>query len=147
MSALGDALGDKSIKLSVSASTWTEAITLAGDALELSGRTTAEYTRAMIEAFEELGPYMVIAPGIALAHARPSANVLSTGLSLVVLSESVKFGSERFDPVRIVFGLAALDHDGHIDLMAGLSELLLDDTKVNMLLQSDNESEVRRLLG
>ncbi len=147
MSALGDALGDKSIKLSVSASTWTEAITLAGDALELSGRTTAAYTRAMIEAFEELGPYMVIAPGIALAHARPSANVLSTGLSLVVLSESVKFGSERFDPVRIVFGLAALDHDGHIDLMAGLSELLLDDTKVNMLLQSDNESEVRRLLG
>ena len=147
MSALGDALGDKSIKLSVSASTWTEAITLAGDALELSGRTTAEYTRAMIEAFEELGPYMVIAPGIALAHARPSANVLSTGLSLVVLSESVKFGSERFDPVRIVFGLAALDHDGHIDLMAGLSELLLDDTKVNMLLQSDNESEVRTLLG
>lgn len=114
MSALGDALGDKSIKLSVSASTWTEAITLAGDALELSGRATAAYTRAMIEAFEELGPYMVIAPGIALAHARPSANVLSTGLSLVVLSESVKFGSERFDPVRIVFGLAALDHDGHI---------------------------------
>lgn len=33
------------------------------------------------------------------------------------------------------------------DLMAGLSELLLDDTKVNMLLQSDNESEVRTLLG
>lgn len=147
MSALGDALGDNSIKLSASASSWTQAITLAGDALEQSGRTTAAYTRSMIEAFEELGPYMVIAPGIALAHARPSANVLATGLSLVVLSESVEFGSERFDPVRIVFGLAAVDHDGHIDLMAGLSELLLDDTKVNMLLQSDNESEVRRLLG
>ncbi len=147
MSALNDALGQNAIQLAVSASTWSEAITLAGNGLELSGRSTSEYTRAMISAFEELGPYMVIAPGIALAHARPSSEVLSTGLSLVVLESSVEFGSERFDPVRIVFGLAAIDHDGHIDLMAGLSELLLDETKVNMLLQSDNESEVRRLLG
>ncbi len=147
MSALGEALGENSIKLAATANSWSEAITLAGDALELSGRSTAEYTQAMLMAFEELGPYMVIAPGIALAHARPSVSVLSTGLSLVLLSESVAFGSERFDPVRIVFGLAAVDHDGHIDLMAGLSELLLDETKVNMLLQSDNEAEVRRLLG
>lgn len=147
MSALGDALGENSIHLLVSATNWSEAIDFAGQALVRSGRSTDEYTKAMIQAFQELGPYMVIAPGIALAHARPSKEVISTGLSLVVLNEAVEFGSERFDPVRIVFGLAALDHDGHIDLMAGLSELLLDESKVNMLLQSENESEVRRLLG
>lgn len=147
MSVITQALGENSIHLAARAASWSEAITLAGNALERSGRTTTEYTSAMIAAFEELGPYMVIAPGIALAHARPSSQVLSTGLSLVVLDNAVEFGSERFDPVQIVFGLAATDHDGHIDLMAGLGELLLDETKVNMLLQSDNEDEVRRLLG
>lgn len=147
MSVLGDAFGENSIHLLVSATNWSEAIDFAGQALVRSGRSTDEYTKAMIQAFQELGPYMVIAPGIALAHARPSKEVISTGLSLVVLNEAVEFGSERFDPVRIVFGLAALDHDGHIDLMAGLSELLLDESKVNMLLQSENEREVRRLLG
>lgn len=147
MSAITDALANNSIRLQVSATNWSEAIELAGVALEQSGRSTAEYTKDMLSAFVELGPYMVIAPGIALAHARPSKEVLSTGLSLVTLAEPVEFGSERFDPVRIVFGLAALDHDGHIDLMAGLGELLLNETKVNMLLQSVDEAELRRQLG
>lgn len=147
MSAITDALANNSIRLQVSATNWSEAIELAGMALEQSGRSTAEYTKGMLSAFVELGPYMVIAPGIALAHARPSKEVLSTGLSLVTLAEPVEFGSERFDPVRIVFGLAALDHDGHIDLMAGLGELLLNETKVNMLLQSVDEAELRRQLG
>lgn len=147
MSAITDALAPNSIRLQVRATNWSEAIELAGLALEQSGRSTAEYTKSMQEAFVELGPYMVIAPGIALAHARPSKEVLSTGLSLVTLAEPVEFGSERFDPVRIVFGLAALDHDGHIDLMAGLGELLLNETKVNMLLQSVDEAELRRQLG
>jgi PTS system ascorbate-specific IIA component len=101
----------------------------------------------MVDAFEELGPYMVIAPGIALAHARPSAEVLSTGLSLVTLSESVHFGNTTNDPVSLVIGLAATDHDGHIDLMAALSELLMDVMKVNMLLQATNLEEVRTLFS
>ena len=101
----------------------------------------------MIKSFEELGPYMVIAPGIALAHARPSEAVLETGLSLVTLATPVEFGSQSNDPVSLVIGLAAKDHDSHIDLMAALSELLMDDEKVNLLLNATNEVEVRRYLS
>jgi PTS system ascorbate-specific IIA component len=90
---------------------------------------------------------MVIAPGIALAHARPSEAVLGTGLSLITLSEPVVFGSEANDPVRLVIGLAAVDHDSHIDLMAALSDLLMDVMKVNMLLQAENVEQVRELLS
>jgi len=147
LSAITNALGEGSIILQAKVGSWREAFELAGDALVASKRTTANYTKAMVSAFDELGPYMVIAPGIALAHARPSADVLASGLSLVTLVNGVEFGSARFDPVRIVFGLAAVDHDGHIDLMASLSELLMDETKVNKLLQSDNEAEVRKLIG
>jgi PTS system ascorbate-specific IIA component len=101
----------------------------------------------MIQAFEELGPYMVVAPGIALAHGRPSESVLATGLSLVTLSTPVVFGSPSNDPVSLVIGLAAVDHDSHIDLMAGLSELLMSNESVNFLLNARNESEVRTYLG
>ncbi len=100
----------------------------------------------MIQAFEELGPYMVIAPGIALAHGRPSEAVLATGLSLVTLSTPVVFGSTANDPVSLVIGLAAVDHDSHIDLMAALSELLMSEETVNLLLKATNESEVRTYL-
>ena len=144
---LNQAFAEGSILVRAQASNWKQALELAGSALERSHRTTNEYTKAMVAAFEELGPYMVIAPGIALAHARPSAEVLSTGLSLVTLSESVHFGNTTNDPVSLVIGLAATDHDGHIDLMASLSELLMDVMKVNMLLQATNLEEVRTLFS
>lgn len=144
---VNNALGVGSILLQQRADDWRECFQLAGNALVASKRVTETYIQEMIDAFEELGPYMVIAPGIALAHARPSKSVLETGLSLVTLSEPVVFGSINNDPVRLVIGLAAVDHDSHIDLMAALSELLLDETKVNILLQTDKEPEVRKTLS
>lgn len=145
-SVLEQALGQGSIKLQQSCSTWRETFELAGLGLVESSRTTSSYTQEMIQAFEELGPYMVIAPGIALAHGRPSESVLETGLSLVTLSTPVVFGSTANDPVSLVIGLAAVDHDSHIDLMAALSELLMSEENINLLLKATNESEVRTYL-
>ena len=146
-SVLEQALGQGSIKLQQSCVSWRETFELAGLGLVESSRTTSSYIQEMIQAFEELGPYMVIAPGIALAHGRPSESVLETGLSLVTLSTPVVFGSTSNDPVSLVIGLAAVDHDSHIDLMAALSELLMSEDTVNSLLRATNESEVRSYLS
>jgi PTS system ascorbate-specific IIA component len=142
-----NALGQGSIKLQQTCFTWKDSFEVAGAGLVESKRTTAQYTQEMIQAFEELGPYMVVAPGIALAHGRPSESVLATGLSLVTLSTPVVFGSPSNDPVSLVIGLAAVDHDSHIDLMAALSELLMSNESVNFLLNATNESEVRTYLS
>jgi PTS system ascorbate-specific IIA component len=126
---------------------WKESFQVAGSALVESKRTTEDYIQEMIQAFEELGPYMVIAPGIALAHGRPSVSVLETGLSLVTLSNPIEFGHSSNDPVSLVIGLAAVDHDSHIDLMSALAELLMSEETVNLLLNATNESEVRSYLS
>ena len=102
------AFAEGSLAVSVSAADREQAIRASGELLVSSGRVTAEYVEQMLAAVEEFGPYIVIAPGIALAHARPSEAVLETGLSLAVLAAPVEFGSHN-DPVRLVFGLAALD--------------------------------------
>jgi PTS system ascorbate-specific IIA component len=146
-SVLLKALGQGSIKLQQPCLSWKESFEVAGAALVESNRTTAQYTQDMIQAFEDLGPYMVIAPGIALAHARPSSSVIETGLSLVTLATPIEFGSASNDPVSLVIGLAAVDHDSHIDLMAALSELLMSNESVNFLAQAVNESEVRTYLS
>ncbi len=146
-SVLLQAFGQGSIKLSQECLSWRESFEVAGAALVESKRTTSSYTQEMIQAFEELGPYMVIAPGIALAHGRPSESVLETGLSLVTLKTPIEFGSSTNDPVSLVIGLAALDHDSHIDLMAALSELLMSEETVNLLLNATNESDVRSYLS
>lgn len=135
-----------SLAVAVGATSRDEAIRAAGDLLVVSGRVTPAYIEQMVAAVEEFGPYIVIAPGIALAHARPSEAVLQTGLSLAVLAEPVEFGSHN-DPVRLVFGLAAVDHDGHVGVLAQLAERLTDEEYVNSLLNASTVSQLRALVG
>ena len=136
LAALSSGFAPNSIEVGVVAESREAAIVRVGELLVASGRTTAGYTGEMLDALDELGPYFVIAPGIAIAHARPSESVLSAGLSLVVLASPIEFGSDHNDPVRLVFGLCAKDHDGHIEVLAGLAEVLSDEAKVNFLLNA-----------
>ena len=83
--SISSLLPDRAIWIGADATDWRDAIRRAGDALIASGAVTHAYTDEMIATVESLGPYIVIAPGIALAHSRPSPAVLRTGLSLVLL--------------------------------------------------------------
>ncbi|WP_437071231.1 PTS sugar transporter subunit IIA [Streptomyces sp. enrichment culture] len=65
------------------------------------GISTAEYTEAMVRNVEEDGPYIVLAPGFALARTRPFEAVLKTGMSWVRLASPVAFGHETKDPVHL----------------------------------------------
>ena len=143
---LAEAFAEDSIRVLAVALDREHAIELAGDLLVASGRVTPEYTNAMIEVLESHGPYFVIAPGIALAHSKPADSVLSTGLSLVTLAEPITFGNDANDPVKLVFGLCAVDHDSHIELLAELSALLSDNETVNILLNAVDSEQIRELI-
>ena len=142
---LAEAFAENSIRVLAAALDREHAIELAGDLLVASGRVTPDYTSAMVEVLETHGPYFVIAPGIALAHAKPAESVISTGLSLLTLAEPIVFGNEANDPVKLVFGLSAIDHDSHIEMLAELSALLTDSQTVNILLNAGDTEHIRSL--
>ena len=124
MSELNRLLNDESINLHARAASWREAITKAGKLLESSGAITDAYTRAMIESVEVNGPYIVVAPGFAFAHARPSEAVKRTAISWVRLETPVAFGHGTNDPVNLVVALAAQDDKTHTASMKELAKLL-----------------------
>ncbi|MFO7691190.1 MAG: PTS sugar transporter subunit IIA, partial [Cryobacterium sp.] len=105
------------------------------------------YTDEMIEAVEKHGPYIVIAPGIALAHSRPSPAVLTGGLSWVSLATPVEFGNAANDPVTLVIGLAAVDHNAHLQVMRALAGVLSDSAAMQRLNAAETPDEVRAVLG
>lgn len=144
--ALQEALADSAISLRYAAADRSDAIAKSGELLVASGRATESYTAEMLRAVEEHGPYIVIAPGIALAHGRPSAEVLDTGISLVTLAEPVVFGHATNDPVRLVIGLAAFDHNSHLGLMRELAIALGSPATVNSLLNAVQTEDVRAAL-
>ncbi|MFG2825935.1 PTS sugar transporter subunit IIA [Streptomyces sp. NPDC048434] len=133
MAALNDLLPQAAVRLDVRVADWQDAIRTTGGLLVETGATTDTYTAEMIRNVEENGPYLVIAPGFAFAHARPSPAVLRTGMSWVRLEQPVEFGHESNDPVQLVVGLAAEDSGAHTAAMAALAQLLADPATAQAL--------------
>ncbi len=144
--ALSRLLDARSVRVGQSAVDWRAAVRLAGDALVASGATSAAYTDEMIATVEELGPYIVIAPGIALAHSRPSPAVHRAGMSLVTLATPVEFGHRQNDPVTLVVGLAAPDEEGHVVALATLAEFLADEDRRIALVEAPDAGAVAELI-
>ena len=121
-------LSSINIKTGVKAADWREAIKAAGSILVEVGSCTEAYIDQMITAVEELGPYIVITPHVALAHARPSADIKKADMSLVVLDEAVEFGSQANDPVKLVFAFCATDNESHLEKLGYLAQRLNPET-------------------
>ncbi len=147
VSALTELLSPEAVALDVAAGDWRAAISAAGDLLTTTGVTTDVYTREMIDSVVEKGPYIVIAPGFAFAHARPSPAVHRTGLSWVRLAAPVEFGHKTNDPVGLVVALAATDAKAHTSAMAELAKVLGDPERRAALDVAQTPAEVLAILG
>jgi PTS system ascorbate-specific IIA component len=146
MATLTDLIDESAISLDVEVGTWEEAVRHAGGLLEETGVATDDYTQSMIDSVHDKGPYIVIAPGFAFAHARPSEAVHHTGMSWLRLGSPVEFGHKANDPVTLVVALAAKDADAHQAAMAKLATLLADGEKRAALDAATSPAEVLALL-
>jgi PTS system ascorbate-specific IIA component len=135
------------VVLNADAENWRAAVRLAGGALTAMGSTRAGYSDEMIRMIEEHGPYVVIAPGLALAHARPGPEVLADGLAVVTLKDPVPFGHPHNDPVRVVLGLAILRVDTHLASVAAIANIFNDSDAVNAIAAATTADEVLAIMG
>ncbi|MFT4284003.1 MAG: PTS sugar transporter subunit IIA [Protaetiibacter sp.] len=141
------ALSDEAVVLGARADSWREAVELAGGALAASGATDAGYAVDMVRMIEEHGPYVVVAPGLALAHARPGPAVRRDGLAIVTLAEPVPFGHPYNDPVRVVLALAGASSARHLQLVAEIANIFNDSDAVERIARAASADEVREILG
>ena len=112
---------------------WHEAITVASQPLLQEQVIEQGYVEAMIESVNELGPYIVIAPEIAIA--RPNNNVHQVGLSLLKLNQHVAFCDEDHY-ASLIFVLSAIDNHSHLSILQNLATILGDNQTVQQLLNA-----------
>jgi PTS system ascorbate-specific IIA component len=130
------------IKLQVKAESWQDAVRLGGELLLSAGKCEQRYVDAMVEAVETMGPYMVLAPGLALAHARPEDGVLELGMSVITLETPVEFGSELNDPVSLIISFGGVDKESHIGMLQALAKFLMVEENQAFLRQATSVNEV-----
>ena len=140
-------LPDAAIQLGATATDWRAAVRLVGACLTRSGAAEPGYADEMIRMIDEHGPYVVIAPGLALAHARPGPEVLSNGLAVVTLATPVAFGHPHNDPVHVVLALAVHSPEHHLSMVAELANLFNDSDAVQRLVEAPSPDRVRTILG
>lgn len=114
-----------SILLNQTAANWEEAIKIGTDLLVKAGTIEPRYYDNIVSKIKEMGPYIILAPGLAMPHARPEEGVIKTSFALVTFENPIYFEGED-EPVHVMLTLAGSDSDQH---MQGLMEItqVLDD--------------------
>ncbi|MFC7442177.1 PTS sugar transporter subunit IIA [Laceyella putida] len=123
---------------------WKEAIRVASFPLLKLGYIEENYVHAMIHIIDQLGPYVVLTPHVAITHARPELGVNQLSMSLLRLKESVSFG--RGKEVHLVIVLAAVDNHSHLHALAELSNLFSREENIQTIIQSDEPEEILSII-
>lgn len=141
---LKDLLTENRIRIVNSVTNWQEAVRLAAKPLEEDKSIDPAYTEAMILSVENLGPYIVLSPGIALPHARPEAGVRTMSMSLLKVKEKVYFTEEKY--ANLFFVLASADGNSHLDALRELSAIFADEAAYDKFMKADTVKELHQLI-
>ncbi|CAM3925755.1 BglG family transcription antiterminator [Mesobacillus zeae] len=140
--SLSSLLQPEYIQVKKEAADWKDAIVTAAAPLLLNGCITSAYVEKMLANVEKLGPYIVIAPHVAIPHAGPEDGVNCLGMSLLKLQHAVSFSDQDSHDVRLLIVLAAIDGEAHLKALSQLNSLLSDENSVETLLQAKTPEKI-----
>ena len=127
---------------------WQTAVRIASKPLLEQGYIEESYVEAIISSVNEIGPYIVLAPKVAVPHASPDAGVHRLGISLLQLKEPVNFGLEDDEDknVQLIFVLATVDSTAHLKALQQLALILDDNDIIENLIKAETPKEILGLI-
>ncbi|EKO3941028.1 PTS sugar transporter subunit IIA, partial [Vibrio metschnikovii] len=140
-------IGDNGIVISNEKNlTVDAALELACSTLIAQGKVNKSYLDAIKEKHKEIGAYYVLAPKIAMPHARPEDGVNEACLQVTIFKHGVDLESEDNGDVYLSVTLAAVDSDSHIQTIVALSELFQNDDDINAIIYSESKDDIVKIL-
>lgn len=143
---LSDYFNRDVIAINVDAENAVEAIKITGQLLVDAHKVAPVYVENMIAVYKDLGPYIVIAPGIALPHSKPCNDVYETCISFCKLKTPIKFNHPDNDPVQFLFGLGGRNEHDHLEMLKELSAFLMDKSNIDTLSEIEDKDAFIKLL-
>ena len=147
VSLLQDLLSEDNVSFHYPAETWEDVIRHGGQLMVDAGFTELTYTEAMIDVVRDMGPYIVLAPGLAMPHARPEMGAKQVGAALVTLEKPIDFGSPENDPVSVAIFLCAPNKDEHIQLLTDIATLFEDEEFLDAAVNFESIEDVQSFLA
>lgn len=147
VSLLQDLLSEDNVSFHYPAETWEDVIRHGGQLMVDAGFTEPTYTEAMIDVVRDMGPYIVLAPGLAMPHARPEMGAKQVGTALVTLEKPIDFGNPENDPVSVAVFLCAPNKEEHIQLLTDIATLFEDEEFLDAAVNFESIEDVQAFLS
>ena len=147
MGLLREIVENKHTKFAKSADDWKHSVRMSCEVLELDNTVDENYKEEIISCIEQYGPYIVIAPQVAMPHSQENAvGVNKTAISFMKLEESVSFdeGDPEMD-AKVFVTLASCDPNVHIDNMSRLSELLSNEKALEKIVAAESDEDLIKI--
>jgi PTS system ascorbate-specific IIA component len=98
----------------------------------------------MINSVTEHGPYIVIAPMVALPHARPEAGANKMAFSVLKLNEPVYFTEDKDENYKasLLITLSCVDSDSHLQMLQALVGVLSDEVKNKAIFDASSVDDI-----
>ncbi len=126
---------------------WEEAVIQSAQPLLKHGHIKQSYIDGMIESVKEYGPYIVIAPRIALPHARPEMGSVSVGYSVMLSKKPVSFMEDNSSDAELFIALSCVDADTHLQMLQEIVEILSDNQKQSSLFNAKTVDDVLKVFN
>ena len=136
-------LSVENVKLNQSFTTKEEAIVAAGNVLVENGYVKPEYVDKMLEREKIATTFM--GNNIAIPHSTEggTAEIIESGISILIVPEGVKFGE---DTVKVVFGIAGKD-GSHMEILSQIAIYFSEQENVDKLIEITDPQEAVNLIG
>lgn len=128
-------------------SNWEDAVRASVKPLIDAGAVKPAYADSIVESVHKFGPYIVIAPDIAIPHAEDKSNVNETTICFMKSNTPVVFDPNNHEKdARLFFALASEDEEKHLKNLQDLMECLCDEELMAKIGEAGTLEEIRGLL-
>ena len=122
-----------------------EAIGLAAKVLEDKNYINKSYELRIKSNIKELGGYMVIAPGVMLAHAGVDDGVNVSSFSILINEKGYELKNRFGNNVQVVMILAISDEHKYLYFLKKIIEIINDEVLVNKMIKSKSKSDIFKI--
>lgn len=143
---LRELLTAERVATNVHVDSWEDAVRAIGRMMVDTGVVEERYIDGMIHTAKELGPYIVIAPGLALPHSRPEDGVLQPCMALITLDPHIEFGNPDNDPVDLVIAFGAVDNEQHVEALRDMATILSEPGNLEALRAAETKEEILEVM-
>lgn len=126
---------------------WEEAVQVSAQPLLKGGEIEQSYIDGMIESVKEHGPYIVIAPNIALPHARPETGSKKIGYSIMKLDKPVSFLDDGSADAQLFIALSCVDSNTHLEMLQEIVMILSDQKKHDAVFAATTKEELLNIFN